>query len=362
MKSTKTLLVIIVPVVACCLAMGSPGLADVGDEAEELVEVEDLVLEDFDEAMNEIPVEEEMPAEEAMEDFPIEGSPEPDMVETILFEESGELEPAEETVVEEMIEAVPPEPVAMEEAPLIEEPLAAEEPAPAPMPIAEDVDFSVAEIEAVETEDDSREDVFDNSGEIIALAMKLKDTETQLAVARKEAEELRERATRVGELEQAVAVTALDLARAREEIDTLRVMAAKATEFAASEQEKAQALRQAPQTSPDHDLARAQTENDKLKDLVRRIWKANQRERLNMHYNMAGAYRAGGLYKRAEREYMRALALSPNDAGVHFNLAILYDDDLKNQRKAREHYETFLELAPDDKDAAKVHEWLASMH
>ena len=67
------------------------------------------------------------------------------------------------------------------------------------------------------------------------------------------------------------------------------------------------------------------------------------------------------MYKKAEEEYLAALAIDPNDAGVHYNLAILYDDNFKDRKKAKIHYERFLELAPDDADVPKVREWLSSL-
>ena len=79
------------------------------------------------------------------------------------------------------------------------------------------------------------------------------------------------------------------------------------------------------------------------------------------HYNMAAIYRSNMLYKKAEEAYVKALEIDPRDAGVHYNLAILYDDNFKDKKKAKYHYERFLELAPEDPDAPKVREWLSSI-
>ena len=51
----------------------------------------------------------------------------------------------------------------------------------------------------------------------------------------------------------------------------------------------------------------------------------------------------------------------PTDLSVHYNLGILYDDDLDDKQKARAHYEKFLELGANERDAAKVREWLLSL-
>ena len=111
----------------------------------------------------------------------------------------------------------------------------------------------------------------------------------------------------------------------------------------------------------EQELVKANLEIERLKSIVRRIQEASRREAVILHYNKAGVYRAGMSYKKAEEEYLAAIAIDPEDAAVHYNLAILYDDNLKDKRKAKKHYERFLELAPDDMDAPRVKEWLTSM-
>lgn len=87
----------------------------------------------------------------------------------------------------------------------------------------------------------------------------------------------------------------------------------------------------------------------------------HQAELQRSYYNMGCVYKAARQFDRAEAEFLRALAIRPDDAGVHYNLGILYDDDLHRKDKARYHYQKFLELAPDDKDAALVQEWLTAL-
>jgi len=111
----------------------------------------------------------------------------------------------------------------------------------------------------------------------------------------------------------------------------------------------------------EQELAKANREVERLKDIVRKIQDANRRESLVFHYNMAAIYRSNMLYKKAEEAYVKALEIDPRDAGVHYNLAILYDDNFKDKKKAKYHYERFLELAPEDPDAPKVREWLSSI-
>ena len=87
----------------------------------------------------------------------------------------------------------------------------------------------------------------------------------------------------------------------------------------------------------------------------------HQAEMLYAHYNMGCVYKASRQYARAENEFLKALAIDPNDAAAHYNLGILYDDDLEQKDKARHHYQRFLELAPNDGDVATVQEWLAAL-
>jgi tetratricopeptide (TPR) repeat protein len=109
------------------------------------------------------------------------------------------------------------------------------------------------------------------------------------------------------------------------------------------------------------ELESARQEVARLKDVIRRIWDASKQDRLNSHYNTGCVYRAFGQFKTAESEFLKALKLDPNDPGVNYNLGILYDDDLKDKSKARTYYQRFLELAPDDKDAPRVREWLLTL-
>ena len=106
------------------------------------------------------------------------------------------------------------------------------------------------------------------------------------------------------------------------------------------------------------ELEAARKEIERLKELIARIGDANRRERLAMHYNMGCAYRAAGFADSAEKEFLKALELDPDDAGVHYNLGVLYEEDLKDKAAARRYYERFLELAPNDGDAGKVQTWL----
>ena len=376
-----------------------PVLAQTDDEP--LAE-EEMSFEDFDEGLDSLGMEEEVsdaaaetaPDEEALpmeEEAGMEGLLEPEVLPEV--DPFAEAEPMEEAGVDEFaedeeadwgisgdeamdedpfVEAEPMEETAEETAPT-DEPEMADEPAPAMAEEDFKIESTVDEIESIETE----QVVFDHSGEVIALALKLKAAEAEIERLRAGVEDSDQ--SLVDELRDQLESTHREVEQLKRDMrrdDSGARQAGKVAslrgELKHSEKEKRALRAQVQQIAAQlqaarargeksGDLEKAEKEIERLRDLIKRIWQANRREKLNMHYNMAAAYRAGGMLEKAESHYMKALAIDPEDPGVHYNLAILYDDELKNKRKAREHYEKFLELAPDDKDAAKVVEWMATM-
>jgi len=140
------------------------------------------------------------------------------------------------------------------------------------------------------------------------------------------------------------------------------------TEEAAAIEEQAARLRawnepvrEIPPPSNETDLAKANAEIDRLKSVIDDLRVRLERERRNSHYNMGYVYKVCRQYGRAEREFLKALEIDPEDPWIHYNLGILYQDDLKNRAKAREHYGKFLELAPYDPDAPRVREWMSAL-
>jgi len=80
-----------------------------------------------------------------------------------------------------------------------------------------------------------------------------------------------------------------------------------------------------------------------------------------MHYNMAVVYAKEGRFEEAEKEYLRALRIDPNDPAAHYNLAILYDDELDRKRRAVMHYRKYIQLNPTAPDADQVKQWIMQL-
>jgi tetratricopeptide (TPR) repeat protein len=83
-----------------------------------------------------------------------------------------------------------------------------------------------------------------------------------------------------------------------------------------------------------------------------------QKEAATMHYNLAVILTNQHNYPAAIREYEKVIELDPNDADAHYNLAIVYDTDMKDNDKALEQYREYIRIAPDSKEAQEVREWI----
>jgi tetratricopeptide (TPR) repeat protein len=82
------------------------------------------------------------------------------------------------------------------------------------------------------------------------------------------------------------------------------------------------------------------------------------KERIDMHFNLAVVYEKNGMYVDAEREYYKCLQLDPNEAEVHYNLGILYDDRMNKTSAALVHYKRYLELRPKGEGSEEVRQWI----
>ena len=82
------------------------------------------------------------------------------------------------------------------------------------------------------------------------------------------------------------------------------------------------------------------------------------KEMMKKHFNLAVVYEMNGLYKDSEKEYLECLKIDPEDADVHYNLAILYDDRLNDNKKAQKHYYKYLSFRPIGESGERVRDWI----
>ena len=85
---------------------------------------------------------------------------------------------------------------------------------------------------------------------------------------------------------------------------------------------------------------------------------AAQRKMAELHYNLGVLFQKNERYPEAEREYLDGLKFQPDDPDIRYNLAILYDEHLRDKEKAIVQYKAFLRLRPDGQEARAVREWL----
>lgn len=77
-----------------------------------------------------------------------------------------------------------------------------------------------------------------------------------------------------------------------------------------------------------------------------------------MHYNLGVLLAQEGDYWHATENFRAALDLRPEDADCHYNLAVIYDEKVKDAAKALEHYREYLRLDPDTPELLKIQKWI----
>lgn len=111
----------------------------------------------------------------------------------------------------------------------------------------------------------------------------------------------------------------------------------------------------------EHRIVKAERMADVLQEAREELRVANDVRLRDMHFNMASVYAKEGRSRDAEREYLSALRIDPADADTHYNLGILYDDDLDDEARAAMHYRRYLRLRPHGEDVDQVKSWLLEL-
>ncbi|NLF18835.1 MAG: LysM peptidoglycan-binding domain-containing protein [Lentisphaerae bacterium] len=79
----------------------------------------------------------------------------------------------------------------------------------------------------------------------------------------------------------------------------------------------------------------------------------------NIYYIRGVKLREQKNHEEAAEAFATCLRLSPQSAQAHLQLALLYDEPLNDPLTAVYHYRHFLEMRPDDPNAAAARDWLA---
>lgn len=99
---------------------------------------------------------------------------------------------------------------------------------------------------------------------------------------------------------------------------------------------------------------------ERLSDVVHEN-EAMKGELLHLYYDVGKSLYEAREYRRAAAQYEKALKLDPNDSYLHYNLGLIYDYYLKDNRKAARHYRKYLALTPVEEEAKEIRERLLQL-
>ena len=80
---------------------------------------------------------------------------------------------------------------------------------------------------------------------------------------------------------------------------------------------------------------------DKAEKKMQAQYKQQSEDLVKYHYNRALSYDRAQKYKEAVEEYKKVLEIAPLDADTHYNLAVIYDEELEEYQKAVQHYRKY---------------------
>jgi len=78
----------------------------------------------------------------------------------------------------------------------------------------------------------------------------------------------------------------------------------------------------------------------------------------NLHYNLAIEYLKTRQFAQGAEELNRVIQLNPKDSDAYYNLGVLYEDYLGDLKLAKFYYTQYLKFSPRAADADEVKKWL----
>jgi len=85
---------------------------------------------------------------------------------------------------------------------------------------------------------------------------------------------------------------------------------------------------------------------------------SDQEDEKNAYFQKAKKHYQEREFKKAVEYYRKALETAPNNAAAHFELGLLYDNELQDYSYAIYHYRRYLELRPDAEKAEYVKQFV----
>ncbi len=79
---------------------------------------------------------------------------------------------------------------------------------------------------------------------------------------------------------------------------------------------------------------------------------------ISEHFGKAEFFYDQGDYQRAAEMYLKALVINPENSEACLKLGLIYDDNLKDKKRAAFYYQECLRLEPDTERAPLVRGWL----
>ena len=78
----------------------------------------------------------------------------------------------------------------------------------------------------------------------------------------------------------------------------------------------------------------------------------------NLHYNLALVYIKTESFKEAAQEFRKTLELNPKDKFACYNLGVLYESYLGDKKKAIDYYARYVKFASPQEETGEVREWI----
>ncbi len=85
-----------------------------------------------------------------------------------------------------------------------------------------------------------------------------------------------------------------------------------------------------------------------------------EKENALLHYNLGVIYTEKEMYPEAVKEFEKTLGLKSDESFAHYNLGIIYSQYLIDEKKAVQHFSSYLKNAPNDKDADMARRYLVT--